>query len=311
MKKSIYLAAALVLSVSFVASTMSLNASAARVNVNLHEAVNANDIKVVDAFTDSYSTFIKDVSKTAEGSVPNAGSYDILKANNDTLQKHSFKNLNDAYTASAADIQKEAASITVLAGTVNTSPFTYDSVITSLDDAMAVYRTKITAMTSAVALYEKKKDDERVQGNTTLGIVVGAAVVLVGGALTVFLVRKSKQVSNRRTALFANDPVATSFSKDQQLMLAELLENLYQFEKDYKKGDQALMNATRKYSYDLHYYTATNEQFGKYRAIAFEYAALVALGIRNDEQARAALIQAEQVRGDRNFYTETARNFDK
>jgi hypothetical protein len=267
-------------------------------------------VKIVNAFTNSYEDFTRDVAKVKEGTVPNVSSFQTLKTNNDTLQKHSFKELNGEYTTAANGIKQNAGSIVTLAETTNTTAVT-DDTIDTLNDAMETYSTQITAMTSAVSAYEQSRADNTQQSNSMFGVIVGVVIGLIVLAIVIATIRNRSKIKARREALFANDPSASNIPADKQKMLAELLVNLHQYEKDYKKGNQDMMNITRKTSYDVHYNEATDPTLDKYRAIAYEYGALVAISSRNDEQARNMLAQAEQARGDREFYTETARNYGK
>ncbi len=292
------------------ASSATYEVSAARLRTTNNKAINENDVKVVNAFTDSFEKFTRDVAKVPEGTVPNVSSFQTLKANNDTLQSHSFKELNDEYKIASEGIQENAATAVSLAQTANTTPVS-DITVDTLNDAMETYGTQITAMTSAVSTYEADRAESTKESNNIFGYVIGGIIALIILAIIINFIRVGKKVKARREALFANDPAAANIPAAKQKMLAELLENLYRFEKDYKKGNQEVMNLTRKSSYDIHYVAATEASLGKYRAIAYEYGALVAIADKNDEQARTMLGYAEQTRGDREFYTETARNYGK
>jgi hypothetical protein len=272
------------------------------------KAVNENDVKVVNAFTNSFEDFIEDVSKISEGTTPNVSSFGTLQTNGETLQKHTFKDLNDEYTTATDGIKQNAGTVVSLSRTANTTPVN-DETVDLLNDAMDTYNTQITAMTSAVSLYQDERTENNKNSNNIFWLVVGGIVALVIVALIINFIRVGKKVKGRQSELFANDPAGASIPADKQKMVAELLNNLYQFEKEYKSGNQQLIDITRKTTLDPHYTAATDPSLGKFRAVAFEYAALAAIAAHNDEQARGMLAQAEQARGDRNFYTETARNY--
>jgi len=307
--------AGFILAATTVTTVLTSDADAARVRVrnSNSEAVNASDVKVIDAFTNSYNTFIDDiVAINSTGSAPNVASYQVVAANNETLQKHSFRDLNEEYLQSAEKIQSEAERLTGIAREVNETRITDIEQVTTmslkLEDEMAMYGTSITAMQSAVGLYQQQKREDTEKSNNTFMIVVGAIIGAIVLAVIIFAIVAGKKDGKVSKVLFGTDPGAESIPKKDRSVAVQLYTSMLRYEKELKVNNKSMMDLERQLGYDLHATNGRKEALGKYRSIAAEYGALVALGESNQARALELLTEAESYRGDRNFYTETARN---
>ncbi len=289
------------------------SADAARVRIQgAGQAANANDIKVIDAFTDSYEQFIDGVAQASATTGP-SNAYTVLTANNDTLQAHSFKELNDAYKTATDAVKQEARAIVSLAGEVNADSAAQitnkSTTVARLNDAMDVYNTRLTAMTSAVEKYNQDKKTQTENSNRITGIVVGAIIGVIVLLVVIGLVVGGKKRKTAATTLFNGDPSVAAIDASYRKAVSSLYNGLLRYEKDMKQPEnKTLLELDVKSSYDPYIAAATHESLGKYRAVASEYAALIAYANGRREDALRHLDQAAAYLGHRQFYTETARS---
>lgn len=312
-KKSIvYTGIATIISIVVIAAAP--HAEAVRIRAHgSGSSVNANDVKVVNAFTDTYEDFVNQVAGTSANTTPNLPIYETLKTNNETLQKHGFKSLNDEYTKSANDIKQHANTIVEKSGVVNSSPLAnVTQTVRELNDEMRSYNTAITAMTSAVEKYTQDKKAATDRNNQTVGYVIAGIVGVIVLAIVWGIIAGRRSDNKNRKILFSNDPsAATTIPVKDQKTLARVYEYLMKYEKAYLKSDKINMDVARKVGYDPYQQSAAKESLGKYRSLIFEFAALIALSNNNSEHAKTMLDRAESYLGSRQFYTETARNTQK
>lgn len=313
-------AAVFALSVATVAPLLTTpDAHAARIRINSNKSINEADVKVVNAFTNSFEDFISDVADVPTGKSlkdVSKSSLTTLEANNTTLQKHGFKDLNDSYKKSSEDIKSEAKAITEAASTTNglvISASNRADTVRSLSAQMSTYNTKLTAMTSAVGQYQEKKQADKENGNKVAMWVFIAIAVAVVGLIAWFIVKAGRTRKEAEAELFVTDPaVASTLTTMQKRNLTELYTSLKYYEKAYrKKSGAAVMDIYANSGYNKYGSEVMNDLYGSFRAVSYEYAALIENARNNPEKAQEWLEKATEVRGNSNHYTETARAIAK
>lgn len=292
-------------------STVALasDADAARVRSRGNGSPNTTDVNKVNTFTEAYEDFVSDISNASEGAAPNVPTFETLKTSNDELQAHSFRDLGEEYNKVTSDIKAQAATITEKSERINSEPLTdVSQAVGELNSEMTSYNALLDDMTIAAENYTENRTNT---SNQIFGYIIAAIVGLIVVAIVWVSIASRKKANKTQAVLFGDDPAAATISNKDKKMLTEVYTYLLKYEEKYKKADKTGMNFDRQLGYTPYETTATHESLGKYRALIFEFAALIAMSNNNDDHAKAMLDKAAEYLGSRQFYTETARNFQK
>jgi hypothetical protein len=226
---------------------------------------------------------------------------DEISGFNQTLQGTSFSTgISQAYTDSAAQVKQTAANLTAVVNETASRTYTdADDALAAreaIEEAEAPFDAAATALETAASEYTPPSPLWLIP---LIGGLVGAFVLML-----VILVKRSNK--KKEAELFADDPVAAQFTKEQKKFIRNVHIDLAMYESAMKSGNAALMKG---FETGVYAKIATTDlaALGKFAAAAYEYKAIVELANQNTEQAKAEIAQAVAIKGDSQLITESGR----